>query len=201
MLSSFKLLVHSCKPIKIAPYDSRSGARIGGNPPHGVMPQRYSTDTRYFLTLPLEHGFELSIFLTFDADYSMWRNTGVLHDEEDSVVECIVHGPAERSDLSRGASELSSHALVVGEETPEPQDAESARFGHKFGGFPLYHWTRRVDSRIENLGSAGFIHLLQFNFPSSEDAAIEGSWPFGEAIFHLFAREVANVCEFKYIWG
>jgi hypothetical protein len=33
------------------------------------------------------------------------------------------------------------------------------------------------------------------------DGDIEGDWPFGENVFHIFIRQEENAFTYKYVWG
>jgi len=51
----------------------------------------------------------------------------------------------------------------------------------------------------DQLKRDGFVHILQLAFPGIEDT-FEGSWIFGEHVFHLYCAEHKSGLQFKYLW-
>ena len=72
---------------------------------------------------------------------------------------------------------------------------------HKVGGQPFFSQLEGGVGTTLDLLCDGYVHLLQISVPSSNDSLINADWPFGEAIFHIFARKNKNAFEFRYIWA
>ena len=56
-------------------------------------------------------------------------------------------------------------------------------------------------NRLRDSWMAGYVHLVQIAFPSNEDAMVSVDWPFGEAVFHVFAKKKSSGFGFRYIWA
>jgi hypothetical protein len=71
----------------------------------------------------------------------------------------------------------------------------------------VIHFTKLFDSEADKktieLISGGYFHLLQLAFPvaPNDGETITGNWPFGEAVFHVFAKQNVGALDFIYIWG
>ena len=61
---------------------------------------------------------------------------------------------------------------------------------HKTGGVPFFAQLEGTVLRdsLEAMAS-GYLHILHLDFPSQEDAEFSGNWPFGENVFHVFAKQ------------
>jgi len=72
---------------------------------------------------------------------------------------------------------------------------------HKVGGQPFFSQLEGEVGATLALLREGYIHLIQIAFPSCNDTPINADWPFGDNIFHVFAKKNNNDCEFYYIWA
>lgn len=207
MFNRYKSLASSCRPIQICKEDSLDGPRIGGSPPDKIVPPVQNSLTRYFATIPLNEAHELSLFLSIDYEEasctSLWENSVKLHSQQSALVQCVVHPNANRSLKPSLISELSSHAMTIGDECAdtivEPRGA--LLVPNKIGGRPYFYYDNQpyIDS-IYRLFDEGFFYFLQFTCPSAEQAPT-GDWPFFEMTFHLLARETPSGITWKYGWG
>lgn len=210
ILKNYASLVGSCQPLTIVAADSDEGFRIGGNPPQDIFPSAINGFTRYFMTIPLEvsDGMELSIFTSFADDYSdpacLDTNMCVLHSQESSLVQFVIHASARRAKRSRLKAEFEGHSLRLEDERPDDPKPESNRMWihHKIGGFPFfYHERPYVITGADQLLAGGYFHLLQMASPGFEDELPEGNWPFGSYMFHVFAKKNVHGITFRYIWA
>jgi hypothetical protein len=208
MLRSYASLVRSCRPLTIVAQAGDDGFRIGGNPPKGITPSVVNTFTRYFATIPFmsANRIELSLFSSFADDYNdpAWLDTnmGMLHSQESVLVQFVVHKAAHRANRSRYEAEFAAQALRLEDERPDNPRKESNRMWihHKIGGFPFFY---NDDATVgaNKLLADGYLHLLQMASPGFEDALPEGNWPFGNYMFHVFAKETSHGLNFRYIWA
>ena len=187
---------------------------LGGAPPLGVMPPRVEPLTSYFATLGLEEGLDVSLFVTFDytsppASFNFFRGTYRLHDESNPQVQFVVHKQTSVRNLTSSlTSELPPLAFAFGVQVTDPEVGTEGQLGdrgiyadHKVGGVPYFGQLEGEVGAAFSLLENGFVHLLQLAFPSREDAMISGNWPFGESVFHVFARRKPGGFEFRYIWA
>lgn len=179
-----------CIPFHIAtPEESGGQGMIGGTPPQGVVPRH--DGLRYFLTVPL---FEApkTMASVFVAPFSTLLDlSGQLHPL--GAVDVVLHPPAERGVNEALRSGLSPQVLMLEpEESDDYVDEEGTvwrRGDHKIGGRPsLAYQPQQLENDIEQLVAAGFSHVLQVAFPSGYEGPIEGNWPLGERLLHLFAK-------------
>ena len=194
-----------CVPLHVGSGPSPTGPRLGGMPPVGIAPPKLLPGTRYFATIPLASTppLEASIFLSFDFD-QMAATASTIGASD--LVSVVVHPPAERVAISDLASELSAHPLVL---EPEQSDTIIDDEGnpminsrHKLGGRPYTFRDRFEHIRGSGeLATGGFMQVLQIDFPAStRDAAVEGTWPFADGMFHLFAREPFQHGDWRWLW-
>jgi len=203
LLELSRSLVHSCCPIRIGVDNSEGGNRIGGTPPSGVKPAVVKPWTRYFLTLALEdEREELSIFLAAQNPSEILTNRFRLMKQDSQFLQLVFHPPACRANQAEFASDLSAHHLVIESEIPD-LISEPGAVDHKIGGLPYYHhdYVGQLGDDTNHALSSGYHHFLQFSFPGSEDGAMEGNWPFGEYVFHLFAKWQSTNWDFLYGWA
>ncbi len=194
----------------IAREDRSFGSRLGGNPPRGVTPPIVLSSTRYFATVELGKGCskELSLFLSIDyaanSSNSLWNNRFKMHSTQSPLVQLVLHAPAPRATDPALCSELSSHCLAIqGERIDSESPDENLIWNHhKIGGYPFFHHYRNpMVADANTLEDSGYLHLLQFAFPDSEDGLVSGDWPFAEFVFHVFAKPVVEGVDYHYCWG
>jgi hypothetical protein len=209
-LSNYASFVRSCRPLTVISGSSHEGFRIGGAPPKGVLPKRTNAFTRYFATIPLGGVLDqdLSLFVSLSDDYEdpafLASNMCVMHSTKSTLVQFVVHPATRRAKRSRFRSGLSEAALRLESERPDNPRPESDQLWiqHKIGVFPFfYHPRPEIISSADRLMAEGFIHLLQMSSLGGNDALIEGEWPFGNTMFHVFAKESARGLDFRYIWA
>jgi len=209
MLNNYK---ENCRPIRILEQDAETGARIGGNPPDGIVPEEVFYCTEYFATLVIDgdQTREISIFNSFEmdviSDRSFLNNKYIVFPQERAAfIQFVIHDKSTRekknSDLT---STLSSHALILEPEEPDADgwlDSNIYR-GSKMGGYPLY-WQNKQSIRGQGkaLLDQGFTHLFQFAFPDDRDGKVSGNWPYGEYILHVFVDDPKKPKDIRYGWG
>jgi hypothetical protein len=101
-------------------------------------------------------------------------------------------------------SELSACALVIGRERADVDetDPEFPLRGHKLGGVPYLHQNDvEAHEEVSRLHTLGYRQWLQLDIPSGREGPVAGSWPFGDCIFHLFARTVPTGVDWMYFWS
>jgi hypothetical protein len=206
MLTNYASLVRSCRPLTIVSGSSEEGSRIGGAPPKGVLPAVVGDLTRYFATIPLGgvEDAELSLFVTISDDYGdpafLASNMCVMHSSESTLVQFVVHPSARRANRSRLRSGWKSGALRL--EAERPDSPRKIWTHHKVGGFPFFYQERPdVIESANRLMADGYLQLLQMASPGYLDLFVEGEWPFGNTMFHVFAKESTRGLDFRYIWA
>jgi len=120
-------------------------------------------------------------------------------------MQFVIHDATARmskaSDLS---SSLSSRALLLDPEEPDYEGWLDSNIyqGTKMGGYPLY-WQNKQSmvGQGKALLDQGFVHLFQFAFPDDRDSLIEGSWPYGRHVAHVFVDDPKNPTDIRYGWG
>lgn len=198
------------KPIHISSEDSTTGPRIGGKSPVNVVPTHRDSLTRYLCTFPIEDSLEVTVFHSFDffndGTSSFHDNSYLLHQDNASIVELIVHKPSPRGQLTDFSANVSGHSLIMtGEWLPDELDEMGDPYPyHKTGGLPAF--THEFDSNIRDLTtdllSKGYSHIFQLASPSGpSDGIVEGDWPFGDAIFHILGKKSDERWSFKTCWG
>ena len=197
--------------------EAASGARcsITGEPPTGVTPGRIDGNTRYLATLGLEDGVDVSLFSTFDyqsqqSPFNFFSGTYKLHDQSSALVQFVVHQQASGRDTSSVLkNELPALGFVFGAPSTDPECPTVEALGnpviytdHKVGGQPSFSQLEGDVGAALDLLRSGYVHVLQLNMPSAvTDALVKGMWPFGESVFHVFAKKTGGVFEFRYIWA
>lgn len=192
-----------CIPMRIVDSENGAAGLLGGAPPKGVKPQG-GDSLRYFASVPFAEDPTLKVSI-FVADYGHLVNArGAVN--ELSLLDIVVHPPELRDDKATGfQSGLSSHDLeLLGESDDWVEDEDGThvvRSGHKLGGRPhLIRETTALVTGLEKIAAEGFVHIVQFDFPESEDATVAGSWPFGDGIFSLFGRAPFGRQDWRWIW-
>ncbi len=215
-----KLNLYSNHGQMYIPFRLRSGVEcgeycsIGGSPPVGVMPGRIEANTRYLATVGLEGDVDVSIFTTFDygattSPFNFFRGTYKLYDQSQALVQFVVHPRRSlRDSSSMLKSEIPTLGFVFGKSGVDPECSIVEALGssaiytdHKVGGQPFFNQLEGDVGASLELLREGYVHLFQIAFPSRQDTLIDVDWPFGEAIFHVFAKKSGQVFEFRYIWG
>jgi hypothetical protein len=206
--SVVKIGPNECRPIYITKSDNKIGARIGGMPPKDVAPAVIKEgETEYLLTIPWVNESELSLFIwlshSLDGKNNVLKNSRVIHDSSNALVQAVIHSKAARSNNELLASSLRSNGLRIESVRPDaaPWDSFVPWQSHKLGGTAVFRDAGSLAyDKTKELLADDFAHVLQLCFPRSEDAPIDGSWPFGDVTFHLFAKTITNASEFKFIW-
>lgn len=187
---------------------------IGGGPPIGVKPSRIETTTCHLATLGLEDGIDVSLFSSFDyvarqSPFNFFHATYKLHDQSNIIIQFVVHRRMPSFDMASPLrSPLPRLGFVFGAQGIDPESPTVEALGnpaiytdHKVGGQPFFSQLEGEVGATLALLREGYIHLLQISFPSSHDSPIDADWPFGEAVFHVFAKKSKNGFEFRYIWA
>ncbi len=196
-----------CTPFRIGDGPSRSGPRLGGMPPAGVMPT--GDVLRYFLTVPLFHapasGTMVSVFSDPSDRFLFGGNAGRILGRECKGIEVSIHPDAPRTDSSSHASTLTPHPIRLESSIVDVQDEEGMvvpRSGHKLDGAPyLVQRAGRLAHEVRVLAGMGFRQCLQIDFPGADDSSsIAGDWPFGTAIFHVLLRPTGGEHDWRCFW-
>lgn len=188
-----------------------TGFRLGGTAPVNIKPKSINSYTKYLMTMPLDMDYELSIFHSFNFDNDGESNpfdmSLTFFDETNNLVQFVIHPSASRGESSTLDSEMSAHQIYLSSEVlndTETEDEPCYPF-HKVGGIPYFShlFDSGADKKSMELISDGYFHLLQLAFPvgPNDGETITGDWPFGEAVFHVFAKQKENSLEFIYIWA
>jgi hypothetical protein len=209
MLNDYK---QHCRPIRILSDDAKTGSRLGGLPPEGIVPQRIISCTQYFGTFVIDEneGTEISLFNAFEqgvfTERSFFRNRNLLFPSDQAAfIEFVVHGKSERKRRNSNlAAALSSHSLALDPEEPDTDgwlDSDVYQ-GSKIGGYPFY-WQNKKSIREQGgaLLAQGFTHLFQFASPDNRDARVSGDWPYGEFILNVFVDNPSHPMDIRYGWG
>jgi hypothetical protein len=197
--------------------EATPGARcsIAGEPPTGVTPGWIDGNTRYLATLGLEDGVDVSLFSTFDyrsqqSPFNFFSETYKLHDQSSALVQFVLHQQVRGRDTSSALkNELPALGFVFGAANTDPECPTVEALGnpaiytdHKVGGQPFFSQLEGDVGAALDLLRSGYVHLLQLNMPSAvTDALVAGMWPFGESVFHVFAKKTGGIFEFRYIWA
>jgi len=199
MLKLSQKLAHNCRPIVIAAEDSNTGNRLGGHAPAEYHPAIRNPKAVYFATLIFdEAGRELSIFLAERSKYDVLKHCRHLMAADAGPVTLLLHSHSCRSARTENASNLSGHRLIVEDEIKDLGDEPGAA-DHQIGGKPYYHHDYgKIMEETQRAIAAGYIHMLQLSFPGYRDAMVEGDWPFGEYVFHIFGKPGR---EWKFLYG
>jgi hypothetical protein len=197
-----------CTPVRFVRENPTLRGRIGGRPPLGIAPRHKTEDTAYFATVPLSESLDVSVFLsaTWDTNpkTSIWHWSRRLLDNRTGIVEAIPHAPLLRARRTTFWELLAACSL---QESPARLDIDPdwegcAYLDHKFGGEAGFTPENgHLEQEVRRISADGFFQVAQFAFPSAADESIEGSWPFGEMTFHLFAHLGSTVPDFRFLWS
>lgn len=188
--------------ITIGSGDGQTGPRLGGRPPDGLTHPSMTGDCRYFLTVPVcdAPSLELSVFINRRFDVLI-RTSGDLCRDERVLLLC--HPVSQRAVSSPFASELSEHPLVLGPEADDwfvEEGEEVVYSDHKLGGRPYtIHDPPEYIEGTRDASVLGMHHFLQFAFPGPTEQ-VEGSWPWGDGLFHVFWRGQLHAAEWAAFW-
>ena len=101
------------------------------------------------------------------------------------------------------SSELSEHPLVLGPEADDwflEEGEEVVDSRHKLGGRPYtIHDPPDYFSGTREAAELGMVHFLQFDFPGQGEE-VEGNWPWGGGMFHVFYRGPLYAAEWASFW-
>jgi hypothetical protein len=138
------------------------------------------------MTLPVSAApaRDMSVFIQGELWDAM--NAGLF---SDARIVALVHEPSRRRTDRRWASHVSEHRIVLGGETDDLEVDEDGqpnpRADHKIGGRAFCIQDRELKG-AKALTERGLVQLVQLDFPSSSDGAVEGDWPFADGMFNLF---------------
>lgn len=192
-------------PFRIASEDVEKGSRLGGRAPEGVEPALAPDLARYLLSIVLgDAQQEISVFLAVDYG-RLFDLSGQIVGPAENAVDVIIHPPSVRSLTDRFHSDLSGHALVFGEPREDlilrENGSLTPRSSHKCWGQPYFlHGEPELESRVVELLTRGFRHVLQLDVPGSEDGEVDGNWPFADGVFHLLLRSGVSEVEWRTFW-
>lgn len=191
-----------CRPLRIV-RDSEGTGRVGGSPPEGVGPEWGSAARYYFATFPiygLQQGRVASVFTATFRE--LIPGKGKVN--QPGLVQVVSHSPAPRASSSEWKSPLSAHGLELEAEAPDVVADEQdlvVRGGHKIGGRPaLIRLRASLEESLRQLEPEGFHFHVQFDFPSSRDDRVAGSWPFGDGIVSIFGRAPFGASDWRWYW-
>ncbi len=178
--------------------------RIGGFAPEGLIPSH--PNSRYLLTLGLDFDWFVSIFLKYDGSYYD-SNVLSLNGEGDAIEVMFHHKRPRRRDNSF-ASDLSPHALEIGnEKADEYRDEEDLQVpysGNKLGGEAYsLHNLQEFEQVVKKLKFEGFKQFLQLDVGALSTPNIyitQGELPFGYGMFHLFLKPSVSGYEWRCFW-
>jgi len=191
----------------LGPDSGGCAGRFGGTTPDGLKVSLRDT-AEYIMTFPLTTEPELmaSVFRNCSFDEFLdAMNDGFKDDDRIVVVPHSTRLPRSRS--KRFQSAVSPHGIVVGDEisdrvashplrpsvapvadVADVADVDAQPYsGHKFGGEPYCLQEPELPGSRE-LFEAGFVQVIQVDFPGPEDGEVDGDWPFMDGLFNLFGR-------------
>jgi len=199
MFEELKKLTNSCRQFNFRAEESSTGARIGGKAPEGIRPKTILPTTRYFCTIPFDLS-EASVFISLDdAVFDPMYRRKLL---EESCPLVVIHSQKPRGLGVEWSSEMLPNKLVFDNTLVDHRSEEDVVPRHKIGGYPCWHDTSEsLTSDALKLLDTGWLHFVQFGFPSRRDSSIKADWPFGEDMFHIFVRERLNEIEYMYAWA
>jgi hypothetical protein len=193
-----------CIPFVIGEGPSEHGPRLGGVAPEGIKPK--VDGLRYFLTVPVDRPGEvmMSVFSDPSEHFIFGGNAGKIL--AGSGVDVAFHGAVGRSKQSNACdSPLTPHPIVLLNEVADAQEEEGGEVvpnsANKLGGDPyLVERAGRLDEEVRQLLASGYRQSLQIDFPSAQDAAVSGDWPFGTGMFHVLTRQTDIGYEWRCFW-
>ncbi len=196
--------------LRLAVPQAATAFRFGGNPPKGIHPHRLTEFTSYLTTLPFDTRLCCSIFVNLTSmdpgsPFFVFTAAGIAHDEASPLVETLWHPPILEIDslqlpllFPQLVFEVEGHGC-----DPSPLDnPERCLDHHKLGGCPYFYQAGDdVIEVVRRLGEDGFHHHFQLSFPGPDDTEVDCNWPFGEYVFHVFARPNGDRYELKFVWS
>jgi hypothetical protein len=187
---------------------------LRGPAPVGVAPSYVDANTRFFMTLGLVEGLDVSVYTSFDyaeppSELSPYQFAWRLLSEKQPLIQFVTHSSGTPRDAG---SPLSNEGPALGfvfgarGEDPECENSnalsrEHVYEDHKVGGLPFFAHLEGDFGKAFDLLSQGYEHLMQLGFPGAEDSLLDGTWPFGGYVFHVFAKRSAGDFQFRCIWG
>ncbi|MEM7246846.1 MAG: hypothetical protein AAF533_15950 [Acidobacteriota bacterium] len=189
-------------PVTIMDGDSESGPRLGGRAPAGVRPS--DAGLRYLLSLgfPWLPDHEVSVFVVADEGRLLHASGGLATKE---LLEVVLHPVRRRSEAPTSwDSGLSEHPLSIAAACSDLREIEGRwvpRSADKMGGRPYFiQGEPEREEPVMELLQRGYVQLLQVDVPAGGPASVLGSWPFGDALFHLFTRWENGAFEWEAFW-
>lgn len=190
----------SC-PLRIDEDRAEATSFLGGRPP--AIETSLPPNCRYFATVPITSEPHQRVSIYCDDLEKIMPVRGTLANP--GLLFPVVHAPVGRqAKASRWDSELSEHALSVLDpmlDWVEDEGSRVRRAGHKIGGRPFL--VREVPSLLAELAAAyanGYSLLVQFDFPSGDDAIVSGSWPFADGVMALFGKDPFGQRDWFWYW-
>jgi hypothetical protein len=195
---------HTCVPFVIRDGPVTAGCWLGGRPPEGIAPARSDGSKRYFATLPLAAQTAIFVSIFVSELEELMPARGRL--SAVGLIQAVIHPlrPRSRVDspLDGALSEHSLQFLSPADDWVVGEDGERVvRPNHKIGGRP--HLVRPAPQLLADLGQLaleGYSTVVQFDFPSGEDAMVSGDWPFADGMFALLGREPFGPDEWRWYW-
>jgi hypothetical protein len=156
---------------------------------------------------------ELSVFTSIDWDEgscyetanpnNLWSNVSRLQEPDSTLIQCVIHPRASRSEDSALKSELPGRSLSIESEAADIVVAPGGELllGSKLGGRPyFYYHTPAYREALNRLFDEGFCLFFQYTEGGYERGQRYLS-PFGEYTFHLLGRETEAGVSWRYGWG
>ncbi len=196
--------------LRLADLNSPTAFRFGGNPPKGIHPLRRTEFTSYLVTLPFDSRLSCSIFVNLtgmdpSSPCFVFSAAGIAHDASSPLVEALWHSPISEIDSLQLPIRFPQLAFEFEGQGCDPSpldDPEHCFDHHKLGGCPYFYQAGEgVIEVTRQLIADGFYHHFQLSFPGPDDAEVNCNWPFGEYVFHVFARPCEGQFELKFVWS
>jgi hypothetical protein len=184
------------RPINFSSKPGNTDHRLGGRAPVSLVP--IDTTNRYLLTIGVEEGLFLSIFLRDDQSYFISNALSVI-DEREGSIDVIFHAPLGRRKDDLFASTYSGHALVLGplqeDEYREGEEIQTPDSGNRAW---LMEDEKAWHDVVNTIEERGFQHFLQLDGSSigSREVPVNGSDAFGTGIMHLYLKK--NNSQYKW---
>jgi len=193
-------------PFNVGQGPNEAGPRLGGRPPANVLPRTSNEFICYFLTIPLsvEPSQEVSVFTSSNFD-RLLKACGNLNEE--GLVQVVVHSSSRRGKSLELSSSLSEHPLLLLEPREDwlmsDEGERIVASFHKLGGRPYFIQGKLgLEAAVRRLMAAGFAQVLQMGFPAvrGDTGEVEGDWPFGDGMFHLFGMAPFGPGDWRWFW-
>lgn len=191
-----------CFPLQIVKQtDLTSKGKMGGRPPEGIFPKKFSVPLKYFTTINFSDEENLFISL-FVADFeNLLKVRGKINPL--GFLDVVIHTPRKRVVASEFQSHISEHDIQILNIKTDIENFEEELFlsGHKIGGHPyLIRNKPKLVEGINQLFNNRFLHILQMDFPGNADDVISGDWFFGDGMFSLFGRFPFETKDWYWYW-